>query len=334
VVFVVSLCALIKAADWFSLGAQTVAGKDANAALAVATVCVALPELAAALAAALQGRSELVAALAIGSAVANILLVIGIGAVAVKSMQVNNEYIDRDLPLFAVSVAFFCLIAMDGLINRLEGILCLVVFFVYAMYVFVGNRHRTLTPQDVITPETIAGKLARLAQVIPTRLERNLGIIQKSKRPPLWKTAFLMLGGGLLLAIAANFTIDALVKISENTKSIEFLATISAATLLAAGVALPEIFAGLAVSRKKQYDIMMGNVFSVVTINLLLTVGIASLLKPLELGGTILNFGLPFLAVCAVLLTISTRSRRINFSEGVMYLFLYFLFFVKLLELF
>ena len=74
----------------------------------------------------------------------------------------------------------------------------------------------------------------------------------------------------------------------------------------------------------------MGNVFSSVTISLLLVTGVAAFFSVLPLEGPVLSIGLPFLAISSGLLAVSTIAGRVNFSQGIMYLFFYFLFAAKL----
>jgi len=47
-----------------------------------------------------------------------------------------------------------------------------------------------------------------------------------------------------------------------------------------------------------------------------------------------LRLGLPFSGVAALLLTIAALSGRIDAGQGLLFLFVYFFFFVKILELF
>ena len=329
-IFIVSLYALIKAADWLTAGIQKIAGGSETGVIA-ASVCVVLPELAAALAAVTQRMPGLAVAIVVGSSIANLLLVTGIGAVSAKSIQIKKEHVDQDLPLFVASVVFFYFIARDGNINFLEGMLALIIFFVYAIYVFSSNRRPMLTPHDVITPESIGGALVKLVEVIPTRLEKGFEHIKTSGKHSSPKTAVLLIGGAVLLVAAANFTVESLAAISREMLIPE---TTTVMIVLAVVAVLPEIFAGLAVARKKRYEIIMGNVFSFVTINLLLVTGAAALFLTLPLDGGVLNIGVPFLIGSAAILAVSSISHRINFGEGIMYLFLYLLFFIKLFGLF
>jgi cation:H+ antiporter len=134
-----------------------------------------------------------------------------------------------------------------------------------------------------------------------------------------------------LIALAANFTIESLAQIS---RILIIPGAVVAMMALSIGAVLPELFNSLAVIAKKKQEVIMGNVFAAVTINLLLVCGISALFMPLPIDSAILTVGMPFLAVSAGLLVISSFSRKINFGEGLVYLFLYFLFFVKLFNLF
>ncbi len=329
VIFIVSLVALVKAADWIVQGAQAALGKSGTAAMAALAVGAALPELAAALAAVSRHRPELAAAAVIGASIANILLVVGALAVFAKGLLVKKEYLEADAPMLAAGAAVFYFIAADGAINPLEGLLLAVIFFVYAAYVFPAGRRRDLTPVDLITPGNIGSGVVQLVEMVPTRVERMLGKI--SGGGPFWKTLLLLLAGVALLVVAANFAVDSLVNISG---ILAIPATITTMVVLAAAAALPELFAGLAIIRKKQRELTLGNIFAATTANLLLVCGLAALFTPLPLDGVTRLVGLPFLAVSAGLLVVSAFAKKIGFGQGMMFLFLYFLFFVKLFNLF
>ena len=102
-IFVVSLAALVKAASWIAASVQKLIGGDAKSGFAIAVIAAVLPEMAAAVAAVLQARPELAIAIIIGSSLANILLVVGISAVAAKNLSVKEDHLGSDLPFFAAS---------------------------------------------------------------------------------------------------------------------------------------------------------------------------------------------------------------------------------------
>jgi len=339
-IFIVSVCALIKAADWLVLGLQKAAhilgSRTIQTGLPVALIGVAMPELAASIAAVLQGQPELAVALVVGSSIANILLVTGISALIGGPLALKKEYLELDLPLFAASVAAFCFIAADGSINRFEGAVMILMFIVYSCYVFSSRPRRDITARDIITPELLGGPaMARIVEMLPTRLEKKLEAATGAVKHPWWKAATFLFGGAALLVVAANFTIESLAGISEFIG--EFISTpgvITVMIVLAISTALPELFGSLEAVRTKRDGLTIGNLFAATTVNLLLVCGVASQFTTLVFGGVVLAVGLPFLAAAALLLAVSVIPGKINSGEGALFLFLYFLFFVKLLGLF
>ncbi len=334
-IFITSVCALIKASDWLILGLRRAARifgvREADISLPAALIAVAMPEMGAALAAVQQGQTELAVAVVIGSSIANILLVAGLGAFSAGSLLLKSEYINTDLPLFASAVAIFCLVAADGRINAPEGILMILAFFVYAAYSY-SARPRGITARDVITPELLgSAAVARIVQLLPTRLEKKLETVGALGRRSFLKMIGLLSGGGLVLVAASNFTVASLVGISDIMK---ISAAVTAMVALSIGTAMPEMFGGVSIIRSRKGDLTLGNLFAATAANLLLVCGAASLFSPLVFGGAILAVGLPFLAAASVLLGVAAVSQKIGAGQGILFLLLYFLFFVKLLELF
>lgn len=330
-VFVVSLAALVKAADWLAAGAQRVAGGGVEPSFAAASIAVALPELALSLAAVTFGRPDLVIPLVIGSSIANILLVVGVSALAAKNLPVKKEHIDLDAPLLAAIVAIFYLIVYDGDVNSLEGLLMVAIFFVYTFYIFSCANRRGLSPRDIITPENLALNGQKLVESVGARFDHGFDNIRNGGKGGFAKALLLSLAGAAILVAAANIAVESLVNIAD----ILFVpAALLAISVLAAGVSLPELFSSLKTIGRKRYEVTLGNIFASNAINLMVVCGIAALFAPLPAKGLELTIGLPFLAASAGLLIISSFSRKINFGEGIMFLFLYLLFFVKLFGLF
>lgn len=335
-IFVISVCGLIKASDWLVLGFYKFARVfEVNASrthLSAALMGVALPELAASMAAVMQGKPELVASLAIGSSIVNILLVIGLSALAAGSVSLKKEQIDNDLPLFIAAVAAFYFIAADGSINMLEGIVMILMFFMYSSYIAASCPRRDITTKDIITPELLDGlSAAQVIKILPTRFEKKLETLFSFQKQSWGKTLLLLFGGAGILFVASNFAIGSLSAISNNNLPL----AVSVMIVLSIGTALPEMFASLrAVSSPGRERLTIGNLFAATVANLLLVCGLSSLSAPLVLGAPVLTVGLPFLIASSLLMAISVIPGKINSGQGALFLFLYFIFFVKILGLF
>jgi len=207
-----------------------------------------------------------------------------------------------------------------------EGILLLLAFMVYFLYTIFQRREEIITPELV---EVLPGGAE--IKVLPSRAERRRKEI-KEKPSKLNFRIFLFLILGIIgLAIGANYTIESVLKISEFLKISTALIAITA---IAVGTSLPELVVSVRAAIKKKYEIALGNIFGSNVFNILIVAGIPALIKPLAIDNLTFLVGLPFLVIATLLFVISGISRRIHIWEGAMYLLIYILFIVKLLNLF
>ncbi len=329
-VFISSLILLVKSADWFVESSEKIglALKISPFIIGVTIVSIgtSFPELASSIAAVLKGASEIVAANVIGSNIANILLVIGLSAVAARSLLIKRSLIDLDAPLLAATTGLFIFIVWDKKIVFGEGILLLLAFTVYFLYTVFQRKDEDISPELVeILPEGTKIK------ILPSRVERRR---KKTKEKPTrldLKTFLFLILGATGLALGANYTIESVLKISELLK---VPAGLIAITGVAVGTSLPELVVSVRAAVKKEYEIALGNVFGSNVFNILIVAGVPALIKPLAVDNLTFLIGVPFLILATFLFVISGISRRVYIWEGAMYILIYALFIVKLLSLF
>lgn len=323
-VFIFSLALLVKSADWFIDSAEKVGLAFKISPFVIGVTIVALgtsfPELASSLVAVLKGATEIVVANAIGSNIANILLIVGLSAIAARALIVRRSLIDLDAPLLTASTALFVFIMWDGKIILAEGILLIAAFIVYFLYTILHKK------TDEETPEA--------TEVLPSRTERRGKSSSKRERKISSKVnakvfVFLILGM-VGLAIGANYTIESVIKLAELFK---ISTSLIAITAVAIGTSLPELVVSVKAALKKKYEIALGNVFGSNVFNALIVIGVPALIKPLTVDDLTFRIGLPFLIVATLLFVISGISRRIHLWEGAMYLLIYVLFITKLIGL-
>ena len=329
-IFILSVALLVKSADWFLESSERIglALKISPFIIGVTIVAfgTSFPELASSIAAILKGATEIVAANAVGSNITNILLIVGLSAIAARTLIVKRSLIDLDSPLLGICTFLFVFVMWDKKIVFGEGILLVLGFLVYLLYAIFQKR---LEETEGETPE--------ITEVLPSRVERRekkIEIEKKREKVPqkLNLKVFLFLILGMVgLAIGANYTIDSMLKIADILK---ISSSLIAITALALGTSLPELVVSVQSAAKKKYEIALGNIFGSNVFNVLLVVGIPALIKPLVVDELTFKIGLPFLIIATLLFIISGISRRIHIWEGAMYLLLYILFIVKLCGLF
>ncbi len=326
-IFIASLALLVKSADWFVESAEKIglAFKMSPFIIGVTIVAIgtSFPEAAVSIFAALRGATEMVVAIALGSGVTNILLVIGLSAIVAGRLAVKRSLIDLDAPLLAATTVLFIFIMWDREIVFAEGILLLLAFIIYVLYAVLHKREEEETPEAI--------------EVLPSRKERREKEAKietlKEKVPAKinFKTfIFLILGMGGLI-IGAHYNIESVLKLSELFKISTSLIAITAVAL---GTSLPDLVVSVLAAAKKKYEIALGNIFGSNVFLILTVVGIPALISPLRVDDLTFTIGLPFLIVATLLFIISGISRRIHRWEGAMYLLIYILFIAKLCGLF
>lgn len=318
-IFIISLALLVKSADWFIESAEKIGLAFKIPPFVIGITIVALgtsfPELASSIAAVLKGASEIVIANALGSNIANILLVIGLSAIAARCLIVKRSLIDLDSPLLISATAIFAFVMWDREIVFGEGILLILAFIVYFSYTIFQKREEEKESSEVV-------------EVLPSRVERRKKEAPSALTPKVY--IFLIIGV-IGLTIGANYTIESVLKLSEILK---ISTSLIAITAIAIGTSLPELVVSVKAALKKKYEIALGNIFGSNVFNILLVVGIPALIKPLSVDELTFRVGLPFLAIATLLFVISGISRKIHLWEGAMYLLIYVLFIAKLTGLF
>jgi cation:H+ antiporter len=326
-IFILSLAVLVKSADWLVENAEKIGLALKIPPFIIGITIVALgtsfPELASSLIAVFKGATEIVAANAIGSGVANILLIVGLSAVVAKRLIVKRSLIDLDAPLLATTTILFLFVMWDKKIVFGEGVLLLLTFIIYLLYTIFQRRE---TEDE--TPE--------LVEVLPSRIERRRKTEEIKEKEAVqekltFKVFLFLILGVLGLGIGAYYNIESVLKLS---KILNISTSLIAITAMAVGTSLPDLIVSVRAAAKKKYEIALGNVFGSNIFIVLAVVGVPALFKPLKVDELTFTIGLPFLIVATLLFIISGISRRIHIWEGLMYLLLYILFIVKLIGLF
>lgn len=302
-IFIASLVLLVKSSDWLLESSERIGLSVGASPFVVGVTIVAFgtsfPELVSSLVAVYQGFPEIVTANAVGSNIANILLVVGFSAIIGKRLTVTKNLIDLDLPLLALTTAIFSFLAWDGVIVLAESIFLLFTYIIYVVY-------------SIITKDGDTEPL--------------------SERPKIGTRDFILLVIGTIgLAIGAKYLIDSIVTLSA---IFDISPAIISVTAVAFGTSLPELLVSSKAALQGKSEVALGNIFGSNVFNVLVVIGLPGLFGTLLFGEKTLSIAMPMLILSTSLFIISGISKRIHIQEGIMYLLLYFLFAAKLFELF
>ncbi|MCR4322580.1 MAG: calcium/sodium antiporter [Candidatus Azambacteria bacterium] len=325
IVFIVSLVALVKGSDWLIAGAEKIGLSFGLSPFIVGVTIIgfgtSFPELISSLVAVFKGATEVVAANAIGSNIANILLIVGLSAIISRRIVVTKSLIDIDLPLLATSTVLFLGVVWDKQITFGESLLMLIAYAVYLLY--------TVLHKDT-------GDMKYVSELLLLRQE-GVGHIATHKdeefvRPKITAKDFIFVIIGIIsLIIGAKYLVDALLNLS----ALLHIATgVIAITAVAIGTSLPELLVSVKAALLKKSEIALGNIFGSNVFNLLVVVGLPGLFSTLTVDSQTFTIGVPTLALATFLFIISGISRRIHVWEGTFFIAIYVLFIAKLFNWF
>lgn len=329
IIFAAALGALVKGADWLLTSAERIGLALGLSPFVIGVVIVGIgtsfPELASSFAAIWKDANEIVVANAVGSNVANILLIVGFGAVIARRMAVDKDLIDLDLPLLAGSTVLFLGVAYDGTITLTESALLLIAFVIQMIYTLLYQDEWT-ADHPLESEITEPGFLARLKIFIH-------GNGQKAPdRPKVQMKDVMMLILGLAgVVVGAKYLIDSVIEIST---ALAIATGAIALIAVAVGTSLPELLVSVKAARKGNAEVALGNIFGSNVFNLLVVVGLPGMFQTLTLDTPTLTIGIPAMLLATFLFVVSGISRKIHIWEGALFLLGYVVFIGKIFDLF
>lgn len=310
VVFVFSLIVLVKGAD-FVINASENIGRALRLSPFVIGVLIvgigtSLPELVSSIAGVIKGASEIVVSNAVGSNIANILLIVGISAVIAKRLDIKKNLIDVELPLLALGTVLFSIVALDAKITFGESIFLVCTYLIYLAYTLLNKEDEEDSEKQLEKNRDVSAKL-------------NL------------KDFGVLVVGILGLVFGANYLIDSVVNLSQ---ILNIAVSVISVTAIAVGTSLPELVVSVKAAMQKKAEIAVGNIFGSNAFNILMVVGLPGFLaNSLVIDENSFNLGFPFMVIVTFLFIISGISKRIHVWEGFMFLNIYILFVAKLFNI-
>lgn len=309
VVFIISLLILIKGADYLIQSAEKLGVYLGFSPFVVGALIVgvgtSLPELSSGIAAVFKGATEIVVANAIGSNITNILLIVGILAMATRKIVITKDLMQSELLLFVVSTSLFLGIVIDGIITTIESVLLFTSYLIYLFYSLFGSKHITTSAQEK---------------------EKEL-----PKKVKMETRVFFMLAAGIFgLILGAKYLVDAVVALAGIFDVSPGLISI---TVVALGTSLPELTVSLKAIRNGKTELAVGNIFGSNAFNILMAVSIPGLFSTLLLDVQTFKVGVPVLAVASFIFFVFGISKRIYRWGGMMFIVFYIFFILKLLGL-
>lgn len=252
------------------------------------------PEMTVSVLAALQGNPGLAVGNAYGSNIANIGLVLGFVAL-IAPLAVHSDVIRKEMPLLIAVMLLTGVMLFDGWISRWEALILLVALALFIGVSIVRSRSQVDDPLVKEVAETLDSKPMSRGKALMWTLV-GLILLIVSSRLLVWGAVEIALGFGVS---------DLIIGL----------------TVVAIGTSLPELASSISALRRKEHDMVLGNVVGSNLFNSLAVVGLAGVIHPIEAGREVLVRDWSVMTGMTLLMVIFAfswrgRPRRINRLEG------------------
>jgi len=296
-IFLLSLAGLIYSADYFIDRSVELSEKFRLPKMVVGLTIVAigtsLPEAAASLVASLSGHPEIAIGNVVGSNICNIALILGLPAL-LAPIVAGEKFVKRDGRLMLmVSILVFALAAFTGSIPSWAGSIFLGGFAAYIFYLLKFSENEDESPESFGEEEYDS---------------------------MLVFTAKLVASAGAIV-LSSDFLVQSTVSLA---RALDVSEAVIALSLVAFGTSLPELSVSIAAVKKQEGEILVGNIFGSNISNILMVLGLASIVNPIPISQSILQIDLPImLATSFLMVYFLSRPAGIDKPRGVLFLTIY-----------
>ncbi len=288
--FIIGLVLLVLSGDVLVRGSVAIAQRlhvpSIIVGLTIISMGTSAPELFVSLQAALNGAPDLAVGNAVGSNIANALLVLGLPAL-VAPIYFVEPGARRSVGFMIVITVTLLILAFDGTISKLDGWILLALFALYLAYSFAVTKSSIKASKLVAMESEIDPEKAALLS-----LPLSIGYL---------------LFGIAGLGFGAKLTVDGALGIA-NTLGIG--QTVIGTTIVALGTTLPEIAATMAAAMRRHSGVAIGNVIGSNIFNILAILGLTATIVPLPVASRIMGFDLWVMLATSALLVPMAFIRR------------------------
>ncbi len=285
----VGLVALIWGAGRFVTGASGLARHFGMSPLLVGMVVVGLgtsaPEILVSVSASLSGSPGIALGNAYGSNIANISLILGLTAL-MAPVAVRATVVRREIPVLIAVTLLTIGLVYDLRLSRLDAVLLLGIFTtLLALSILDARRRIAARPAGRADAPLVSGAPSLAASLMWTAF--GLAVLVASSQLMVWGAV-------------------------ETAQALGVSDLVIGLTVIAVGTSLPELASSITAVRQRAYDIALGNVIGSNIFNTLAVVGIAGVIRPIEVPPDLLYRDLPVMTLLTFALLVMGAGVRLR----------------------
>ena len=294
ILLLVGFVALIKGADIFVDASSSIAKKFNIPSIIIGMTIVAmgtsLPELSVSVTSSLVGLNDMSIANVTGSNIFNLLIALGVCS-TIGKLKISNY---KDVITLLFSCIGLLLFALNGTLGVFEGILLLVVFTIYILSMMKQAKDNKEESED--------------------EKQRNIFI-----------TVVLGILGAVAIVIGGNMVVNSASEIALKLGMSENLVGL---TIVALGTSLPEFVTSVMATKKGELEIAIGNIIGSNIFNILLILGVASLISPMAVSVVAICDVMFMVFTVALFIFLTVKEKELNKKSGILLIMMYIVYLI------
>lgn len=292
------LILILLGANYLVDGASSVAKKFGLSEFIIGVTIVGIgtsaPEMVVSILSAIQGKADMAIGNVVGSNIFNTFMILGVTAL-IAPLTITKDNLKKDIPLNIVVTALLILLGMnlsifgvgENKICRLDGALMLGIF---VWYLWSSFRNCKTDDED-----------------------------SDIKIYPMWLAAVMIVGGLAGLVFGGRLFVNSATEIAKAMGvSDKFIAI----TIMAAGTSMPELATCVVAALKGRGQLALGNILGSNISNILLILGVSSIITPLSMNGiTVVDMSAVLISAIFIFLSVYLfKKKQLDRIEAVLLL--------------
>jgi cation:H+ antiporter len=311
---VLGLAMIIKSADILIDSSSKIAKRFGVSTFIIGITVIAFgtsaPELAVGVLSGVSHANQLTLGNIIGSSLSNTALIAGSSAI-IMALKVKDSVVRREIPmLLGIQFVLTAMIYTGNELSRLEGIILIVGFIGFLFYIVKGSKSSVEIQMDAEGDIDTDGD----GNQLPTAPEAD------TKQDKLLKHICLSIFSLIGLFIGGKLTVESSMEIAQ---SLGLSETLIGLTVVAIATTMPELITSIMAAVKKEPDIVLGNCIGSNIFNILLVLGLSTVISPIPTDSTLYFDVIAMIAVTVYVFTISWLKKTIKRRTGIILLVTY-----------
>lgn len=256
--------------------------------LTMVSISTSIPEMSVNIVASIKNSNDIALGNIVGSNIFDILGVIGASAL-IFPMLINKNIKKYEIPcllLTYITLIMFMFVITPYNISRIEGIILLVLSIIYTIFLVYRSKG-------------------------------EMNDIEEVKKEKWYKILIFFILGILGVVYGSKFVVSSSKSIAEHFHMSELLISL---TIVSVGTSLPEVVTSVVAAKKKEYDIAIGNAIGSCIFNILLIIGLSSVIRPIAFHKDVI-FDVVVMSLCPIIILFFRN--KINRFEGALLIAIY-----------